>query len=297
MQNHPPLDIDRICIALADCPIGHTIQFTQALPTTMQPAHAAAAGGEDGRRIHGRVFVAEEQTAGRGRRGRNWAAPPGRALLMSVLLQSPALAAHLARLPPVAGLAALKAIEQVAPDLSSRLALKWPNDLVVGRTASGPDAIRKVGGILIESVLQAQAAREGSGDPEKPAPLPYAVVGIGINANQAEHELPAVVARALPPSSLRLARGKPVDRSDLLIAICRALAAHLETEATIVRAAHAWRDRLALIGELIWVYPREGSPYGAVARAVTQDGALVVIDDAGVTHRLTAEDVSIRPGT
>src|SRR5437763_9636755 len=87
----------------------------------------------------GLVVVADHQTAGRGRLGRSWEAPPGSSLLMSVLLR-PSLAPERLHLTTVAvALAAADACEEVA---GFRPALKWPNDLVVDD--------RKLGGILAE---------------------------------------------------------------------------------------------------------------------------------------------------
>ena len=105
-------------------------------------ADLARAGAPDGV-----VVGAEHQTAGRGRRGRTWEAPPGASLLVSVLLRpAPALVTL------AAGLAAAGACEAVA---GVTVGLKWPNDLMVGEA--------KVGGILAEAVAGA------------------AVVGLGVN--------------------------------------------------------------------------------------------------------------------
>jgi len=103
------------------------------------------------------VLIADLQTAGRGRRGRRWTAPPGTSLMMSVLLRPPP-----GPLPPTraalvtlaVGLAAADACEQVS---GIRPLLKWPNDLVIAGPA-GPDADghcavrrdRKLAGILAE---------------------------------------------------------------------------------------------------------------------------------------------------
>src|SRR5258708_39940625 len=101
-------------------------------------------------------IVARQQSAGRGRRGRAWVSPPGN-LHATLLLTDPAPAAAAPQLGFVAGLALVDAAAAAAPLLASRLALKWPNDLLCGA--------RKIAGILIEG--------EGS-------PLTVAV-GIGVN--------------------------------------------------------------------------------------------------------------------
>jgi len=101
-------------------------------------------------------IVAREQTAGRGRRGRSWASPPGN-LHATLLLSDPAPAAAAPQLGFVAALALHDAVASAAPALAPRLALKWPNDVLCGG--------RKIAGILVE----------GEGTPVDVA------VGIGVN--------------------------------------------------------------------------------------------------------------------
>jgi BirA family transcriptional regulator, biotin operon repressor / biotin---[acetyl-CoA-carboxylase] ligase len=136
----------------------------------------------------GAVAVAEEQTEGRGRLGRSWHAPARTSVLVSVLLLPPVDAAKLPELSLVAGTAVAEAIAEVT---EIEPVIEFPNDVLVGG--------RKVAGILAES-------SEGR-----------VVLGIGVNVNQTEDDLPAD-ARA-EPTSLRLELGKPVDRAELLAEI------------------------------------------------------------------------------
>ena len=103
---------------------------------------------------HGTVVVAEQQTAGRGRQGRTWSAPTGRALTLSALVRLPAAA--LEPLPLAVAIAVCEACEAVAP-VTCRI--KWPNDVWIEG--------RKVAGVLIEARPQ-----EG-----------WAVIGIGLNVD------------------------------------------------------------------------------------------------------------------
>jgi BirA family biotin operon repressor/biotin-[acetyl-CoA-carboxylase] ligase len=141
------------------------------------------------------VVVADRQTAGRGRLGRAWIAPPSSSLLVSLVLRR--------RIPPIFltaayGVAALEAIEQIA-DIPSRI--KWPNDLMIRD--------RKLAGILTEVV----ATIDG----------PAVVVGLGLNANLD----PAT--SGLPPTATSLSHelGRAVDRDCLLYAILERLDVHL----------------------------------------------------------------------
>ena len=143
----------------------------------------------------GTVAVADEQTEGRGRLGRSWHAPAGTALLFSTLLIPAVEPSRLPEISLVAGGAVAKAIADIS---GLEPEIKFPNDVLVGG--------RKVAGILAES-------SEGR-----------VVLGIGVNVNQDETQLPAD-ARS-EPTSLRLELARPVDRPELLAAIL----ARLETD-------------------------------------------------------------------
>jgi BirA family biotin operon repressor/biotin-[acetyl-CoA-carboxylase] ligase len=122
----------------------------RATTSTNDRARALAAAGAP----HGTLVTAASQTAGRGRQGRTWSAPPGRSLLMSLVLRSPD------RMLPLA--AAVAVAEAAGPDA----AIKWPNDVLLGG--------RKLAGILAE-------ARPQDG---------WAVLGIGVNVAVRMEDLP-----------------------------------------------------------------------------------------------------------
>lgn len=128
----------------------------------------------------GALVVADYQTAGRGRLGRSWEAPPGTALLFSILLKPPP-ERHVPELSLVAGIAVADTLERT---LGLSVQLKWPNDVMLRR--------RKVAGCLAE-------ARDGA-----------VVLGIGVNVNQTREELPENAG------SLRTLTGREWDREMLL---------------------------------------------------------------------------------
>lgn len=135
----------------------------------------------------GAIAVADFQTSGRGRLGRTWEAPPGTALLVSVLLRPPA-DLPLPQLALVAGAAVADALERLT---GLSVQIKWPNDVMLRR--------QKVAGILAE-------ARDGA-----------VVVGIGLNLNQTPEQLPE---RA---GSLRTTTGREWGRDEVLGAVLEAL--------------------------------------------------------------------------
>jgi BirA family biotin operon repressor/biotin-[acetyl-CoA-carboxylase] ligase len=148
----------------------------------------------------GALAVAGHQTAGRGRRGRRWEAPPGTAITASVLLR-PAAGAPIQQLSLVGGLAVAEAVE-AALDLSAQL--KWPNDVMLDR--------RKVAGILAE-------ARDG-----------IVVLGIGLNVNQTRDQLPADARVA--PTSLRAVDGVERGLAPLLADLLARLELHYDAWTT-----------------------------------------------------------------
>ncbi len=142
----------------------------------------------------GAVAVAEEQTAGRGRLGRSWSAPPRTSVLVSINLRPLVDSARLPELSLVAGAAAAEAI---AAETGLDPEVRFPNDLLIDG--------RKVAGILAE-------ARDDR-----------VVLGIGINANIPAAQLPEPAA-----TSLLAEAGAPVDRARLLAALLERLEAHYD---------------------------------------------------------------------
>ena len=136
----------------------------------------------------GATVATDEQTEGRGRLGRRWEAPPGRAILVSVLLRPDPPMPLWPELSLVAGEAVAAALRA---ETGVEASLRHPNDVVV--------AGRKLVGVLPE-------ARSGR-----------VVLGIGVNVNQTAGELPADTAK--PPTSLRVELGREVGRAPLLAAI------------------------------------------------------------------------------
>lgn len=159
---------------------GRVYRYAEVCPSTQRMF-----GDDD---TEGTVAVAEEQTQGRGRLGRSWEAPAGTSIHVSVLLRPRVEPARLPELSLVTGGVVAEAIAEVT---GIEPAIKFPNDVLIGG--------RKVAGILAES-------SEGR-----------VVLGIGVNVNQSEGQLPADARTA--PTSLRLELGEPVDRGRLLAAI------------------------------------------------------------------------------
>jgi BirA family biotin operon repressor/biotin-[acetyl-CoA-carboxylase] ligase len=146
----------------------------------------------------GALALAEEQTRGRGRRGRDWQGVAGRGLLFSLCLRPQVEIARLASFTPVAAEAIVQAIASI--DVEAVATVKPPNDVLLGG--------KKVAGILAES----------SGG--------RVVLGVGVNVAQKAGELPE--RPVFPAGSLALELGRPIDRIDLLVCILAQLEHHYE---------------------------------------------------------------------
>lgn len=158
--------------------------------STNTAAMAAAADGA----AEGSVFLAEEQTAGRGRGANSWQSPHSTGIYCSVVLRPTLPPSEVLTLSLAAGLAVQAAIRQV--DSRVEVDLKWPNDLLIGG--------KKVCGILTE--MNAEVTR-----------VRYVVVGIGVNVNQANFP------NDLPATSLRLVTGSEWSRVELVGALLKSL--------------------------------------------------------------------------
>ena len=217
----------------------------------------------------GVVAVADHQTAGRGRLGRSWEAPPGASLLVSVLLRPRLAPEQLHLVTAAVALAAVVACRQeadVVPDL------KWPNDLHAGD--------RKLAGVLAEADLRPDGAA--------------VVAGIGLNVNWPA-ELPPGLADIA--TSLDRVAGRPVDRASLLVRLLLALEdryAALDAAEGVARVAAEYRRHCDTIGRLVRVQLADETFTGR-ALDVSDEGHLLV--DVGMCVRTVAagDVVHLRP--
>ena len=244
----------------------------------------ALALARDGER-EGTVLVADHQTAGRGRKGRTWTAPPGASLLLSVLLRPPARVAGLTTM--AMGLAAVEALEQVA-GVTARI--KWPNDLVW--PGDGVTDDRKLAGILAESDWPAGSTADSGYRPPAPDERVVVVVGIGINVAWPEPLPPELADIAVACNQIS---GRAVDREDLLVALLRRLDARYDTLLAGGAAAllDDWRARSATLGRRVRVDLGAGEVVGE-AVDVTSEGHLVVRTPAGDRALAVGDFVHLR---
>jgi BirA family biotin operon repressor/biotin-[acetyl-CoA-carboxylase] ligase len=223
--------------------------------TNADLAQAARAGAPVGS-----VLVADHQSAGRGRLGRTWSAPPGTSIAMSVLVRPSVPLDRWTWLPLLAGLAVSDGIRQET-DLPADL--KWPNDvLVLGR---------KVCGVLAERV-------------ETPAG-PAVVIGMGINVHLTVEQLPVPTATSLALALAELGvPGVRVHRTRLVSTTLRSLERILGRweevadvpDVGVDALALVYRERCATIGREVRISLSDGTSVDGVARDVDASGRLVL---------------------
>lgn len=252
------LDAGRIRRQLAGSGIG--VEVTAVTDSTNR-----ALQRRDGR--HRRAVLAEFQTAGQGRRGRSWLAPPACGLCLSFGYRFETGLPRLGALSLVAGLAAAEAVEAAS---GVRPGLKWPNDLVLAGPRPG-----KLGGLLVEI----------SGAADGPC---TAIIGVGINV----HLPPELV---LDQAWADLSGAGGCDRNELAVHLIQALdrACDRFQAEGFAPFRDAWAARDVLAGRPVQVEFGTGSMCRGVAAGVSVGGGLWLEGDDG-RREISAGEVRIR---
>jgi BirA family transcriptional regulator, biotin operon repressor / biotin---[acetyl-CoA-carboxylase] ligase len=241
--------------------IGWRVHHYAEVSSTQDVAEQLARDGA----AHGSVVIAESQTAGHGRLGREWFSPTGVNLHLTVILRPTMAPAQVPLLGLVAGVAMAEAVETVAPGLPG---LKWPNDLWLRG--------KKAGGIISHLL---------AGTP------PCVLLGMGLNLNLAADQVPADLREIA--TSVAIATGHPCDRVQFAATLFAKLderIAQLE-HSGFASIALLWERYSILKGKQITVFDGQARHSGIVA-GIDRDGALLISEDAHVT-RVLAGDVTV----
>jgi BirA family biotin operon repressor/biotin-[acetyl-CoA-carboxylase] ligase len=250
-------------VAERGCALGRVVHVVGATASTNDDAKRGAKEGA----AHGTTWVAETQTAGRGRQGRAWTSPAGEGLLFSVLARLDCPPARLPRVALVAGLAVRDAAARAAPGVDVRI--KWPNDVLV--------AGLKLAGVLVEAVTAGSRVEA-------------VVVGVGINVHTRTFP-PEIADRATSLARVAPAAAPPIDRAvvlaDVLEWLDRDLHLVLGRGLGLVRARLEAAD--ALRGERV----RSDDGDEGLACGIDDDGKLLVRRPDGVLARWSAGEVHL----
>jgi BirA family biotin operon repressor/biotin-[acetyl-CoA-carboxylase] ligase len=249
-----PLDPDRLRGELLEPgALWRRLDVVAETGSTHADLAARARAGEES----GTVLVTDFQSAGRGRLGRTWSAPPGSSIAMSVLVKPHDVAmARWTWLPLLAGVAVVEALRRVA---EAHAVLKWPNDVLVDG--------RKICGILAERV-------------ETPSG-PACVIGMGLNVHLLEEELPVPTATSLAV----LNPSRVMGRNPLITTVLRAFAAiysQWESSDDDDLFAVSYVKRCDTIGRRVRVSLAGDRVVEGDAEAIDRAGRLVVRTETGL---------------
>jgi len=258
------LNPSQIQTALTTQVFGRNLVILPRTGSTNDVAKGLAAQGAP----EGAVVVADEQTAGRGRMGRRWSAPPGACLLCSILFRPDLPVTQAQRLTMLCAVAMADAVVQVT---GLQAALKWPNDLIV----RSPNW-EKLAGLLAETGVRGEQ-------------LEFVVVGIGVNVNVGVEALPSLAPGA---ASILAQTGRETDRAALLTALLAGVEARYARLQAGEDPRLEWSARLATLGQVVEAATSDGVLTG-VAESVDRDGALLLRTPDGRLHRLVAGDVTL----
>ena len=216
-----------------------------------------------GQRKSGSIILAETQKEGRGRLSRGWASPPG-GIWMSLVLRPNIPLSRVYRINMAASVSICRAVCQ----LGLEAGIKWPNDILIRE--------QKLCGILTE--LGAQVDR-----------LDYAVVGVGLNANNDTAAFPS----QWRSTSLAARLGRSIDRCALIAAILNEMEQALD-DIESHELYEEWRSRSLTLGKRVRISSAEGDLMGQVLD-LDQDGALI-LEQGGDRRRILAGDcIHLRP--
>ena len=254
--------------------LGSPVVFFSTIESTNDVASAIAASGD----CEGAVVIADEQTAGRGRRGHTWFSPAGSGLYVSIVLTPGRARVDRDRattlLPLAAGVALAEAVDLMT---ALRIDIKWPNDLLVAR--------RKLGGILAEAV----SAPTPTGAARALNTVDTVVVGYGINVGLMAYP-PELTDRA---TSLESELDRPVERAQLWVETLAAISRRYEDllDGRFDAIVDAWRERAPASrgARVTWNTP--GGLQAGVTEGIDNRGALLIrVGDC--TERIVAGELT-----
>ena len=223
--------------------------------------------GEQGA-SHGTLIVAEEQSAGRGRRGRTWESPAGSSIYMSILLRPEIPPVNAPMLTLAMGLSAAEGLQEYT---SLDIQIKWPNDIILNR--------KKLAGILTEMSTEIDC-------------INYVIIGTGINVNM--KQLPAELAKKA--TSLRLETGRIMRRSEIIALIMKKFEKNYQLfmENGDLRRLQEEYNNLLITREKEVRIIESQEEYDAYALGINEKGELLVRESDGTMKAISSGEISVR---
>lgn len=251
-----------ISAALRSNRLGSKIVFENEVDSTNRLARDLAISGA----VEGTLVIAESQSGGRGRKGRNWYSPPGEGIYVSLVLRPRFQPAEAPKMTLLAGVALAETLIPIVP---SRVTIKWPNDVLAGG--------KKVAGILIEVSTDIDS-------------IGYMIVGVGLNVNTPTGRFPAELRERA--TSLATESGRTVDRTEILRAFLERLERYYDLigREGFSPVIERWRELSDMAGRRVRVHSFDRSLEGTIA-GIDDEGVLLVKESDGTLHRVISGDV------
>jgi len=245
--------------------IGRNIIYYDSIGSTNSKAKELAENDQE----HGTVIISEEQTAGRGRLGRNWVSPKYKGIWMSIILRPNIMTRNVSQVTLLGAAAVQKAIMK----MGIKTSIKWPNDIVLNN--------KKVCGILTEM----------SGEIDH---INYIIMGIGVNVNLEKEDFHCDLKDVA--TSIKIESGKYMDRKLLLaniLNIFEELYMDFVDNDNIKETIKICRNNSMLLGKEVKLINR-GKVTIAKAIDISDQGELVVENSHGVLEHIVSGEVSVR---
>jgi len=248
--------------------LGKTIYHHKEVGSTNDVALELAANGAP----EGTIVVAEHQTKGRGRFGRKWFSPPGKNLILSLVLRPSFGPGRVSQLGITAAVSAAVCLRELF-DLPALI--KWPNDVYIHG--------KKAGGILTELSAELDV-------------IHHVVVGIGVNLNVERHEIPSGLRHN--STSVRIERGKKCDRVEVAVTLMKELERRYRC---LIKEGFSpiideWVELSLTLGRRIEARS-EGRTLTGYPTGLDEDGSLLVRLDSGITKKVSGGDIRVLSGT
>jgi BirA family biotin operon repressor/biotin-[acetyl-CoA-carboxylase] ligase len=238
--------------------IARSVHYYENLSSTMDKAMELAVKGE----AEGALVIAESQSAGRGRLGRQWSSPKHKGIYLSLILRPKILPSQASIFTLLSVVSICQAIKEIA---GLDVKIKWPNDILIDH--------KKLGGILTELSAEMDLTR-------------FIIVGIGLNVNNDKRTL------VQGATSLKEQKGEGIDRSGLLRGILRRLEENyllFQKQGSKV-IIDKWCNYSITLGKRVRIICQKQRLEGE-AVDIDSDGGLLVRRDSGLTQKVMAGDV------
>jgi len=260
------LQLDELLRQLEGTRFARSVKLLGTVESTQDVAHEALLAGAG----EGTLVVAEQQLSGRGRLARAWHSPPGKGIYMSVLLQPDV---PLARAPQMTLLLSVALCRAIRRESGANATIKWPNDILIDG--------KKISGILVETIAEADTVKA-------------MIAGIGVSVNLRTDDFPEELRDKA--TSLLASTGAPFSRERLIGAFFR----QFEELYDMYRAdgfapiKSLWEALTSTLHGEVRVATASGEVRGT-AEGITEEGALLVRDDAGVVRTMYSGDLTAAP--